>query len=428
MKKLIVLALSLSFTVTVFAQKDQIKAIEKALNSSNFDAAQSALPAAEALLGTMDDKTKANFYFLKAQAFYAKGTGSDENLDTVIGSIKELKTLEAATGKLKYTKLADEISSEMLNSLTTKANNAISSKDYKSAASKFTKLYQLSPKDTLYLYYAASTAVSVPDYDTALLHYIELKKLGYTGITTNYIATNVATGEEENFPNKMARDISVKTKLHSNPKDEKTTSNKAEIVKNIALIYVAQGNNDKALSAMADARAENPDDLGLLLSEASVYLKMGDRAKFKQLMEDATEKDPNNPELQYNLGVIAAESGSLDEAKRYYNKAIAINPEYTDAYINLAVAILGVEATIIEKMNNLGNSAADNRKYDELKEQRSQLYAEAIPYLEKALELKPSNIDAAKTLMNIYSSLGEMDKFKAMRTKVEAMEASASGN
>ena len=34
---------------------------------------------------------------------------------------------------------------------------------------------------------------------------------------------------------------------------------------------------------MADARASNPDDLGLLLSEANVHLKMGNRDKFKDL-------------------------------------------------------------------------------------------------------------------------------------------------
>ena len=48
--------------------------------------------------------------------------------------------------------------------------------------------------------------------------------------------------------------------------------------------------------------------------------------------------------------------------------------------------------------------------------------------LEKALELRASNIDAARTLMNIYSAIGETDKFKAMKVKVEEMEANAGGN
>jgi two-component SAPR family response regulator len=79
-------------------------------------------------------------------------------------------------------------------------------------------------------------------------------------------------------------------------------------------------------------------------------------------------------------------------------------------------------------MNGLRTSSADNKKYDELKAKRTQLYNDAIPFLEKALELKNTNIDAAKTLMNIYSAIGEMDKFKAMKAKIETMEASAGGN
>jgi hypothetical protein len=42
--------------------------------------------------------------------------------------------------------------------------------------------------------------------------------------------------------------------------------------KNIQLIYISQ-ESEKALAAMADARAENPEDLLLLRSEADIYLK-----------------------------------------------------------------------------------------------------------------------------------------------------------
>ena len=286
----------------------------------------------------------------------------------------------------------------------------------------------MSPQDTLYLYYAASSAVTDQDYNRALDYYNQLKNLGYTGIKMNYFAVNTQSGEEELFANKTTRDFSVKGDGYNNPRDEKSESKTAEIVKNIALIYVQNGENEKALGAMADARAENPDDLGLLLSEANVYLKMGNKEKFKALMEEATMKDPNNAELQYNLGVLAAEGGNLEASKKYYKKAIEIDPGYVDAYNNLAVAILQGEADIIEQMNNLGTSSADNRKYDELKEKRSQLYHEAIPYLEKALEMNKTNINAARTLKNIYSALGETEKFKEMKTKVAEMEASAAGN
>lgn len=423
------LVLLLAFTTMSFAQKNEIKAIEKALKSANFADAKTAVAAADGLVGSMDDKSKAKFYLLKAKALYANGAGTDTNIDDAIASLDKLKDLESKMGKLKYTQEANEMTSGMLNSFLTKANDAFNSKNYKVAAVGFEKVYRMSPKDTLYLYYAASAAVTEQDFDTALEYYLELKNMGYSGVQLNYYATNKETGEEEVFPGKDSRDLSIKiAKSHNNPQDVKSESKTAEIVKNIALIYVSQGQNEKALGAMADARAENPDDLGLLLSEANVHLKMGNRDKFKELMQAATERDPNNAELLYNLGVLAAEGGNAEESIKYYEKAISIDPGYVDAYNNLAVVILEGEAGIVEEMNSLGTSAADNRKYDELKEKRAKLYQDAIPHLEKALELRKTNIDAARTLMNIYSAIGETEKFKAMKARIETMEATAGGN
>lgn len=428
MKKIIALVLLVAVTSMSFAQKNEIKAIEKALKNSNFGDAASAVSAAEALIGNMDEKSKAKFYFLKAQALYAEGKGSDANIDKAITSLENLKELESKMGKLKYTQEANTMTTSMVNTFLTKANDAFNSKNFSAASKGFEKVYRMSPKDTLYLYYAASAAVSVPDYDTALDYYLQLKNMGYNGSKMNHYATNKETGEEESFADKTARDFSVKAKLHLNPRDVKSSSKTAEIVKNIALIYVSQGENEKALGAMADARAENPDDIGLLLSEANVYLKMGNRDKFKALMEEATRKDPENAELQYNLGVLAAEGDNGEAAIKYYEKAISINPTYVDAYNNIAVVILSGEAKIVEQMNGLGTSSADNKKYDDLKAQKTQLYQSAIPYLEKAFELKNTNINTAKTLMNIYSVIGDTDKFKAMKAKIEQMEAAAAGN
>jgi len=422
MKKVIALVFFFSLAVGSYAQKQEVRALNKAIRKENYADAKAAAKDAENLIGSMDDKMKAEFYFLKAQAYYANGAGSDPDTDVAIKALDNLKELESAMGKLKYTEEANEMKQKMLTSFLTKANEAITNQDYPLAAKRFEKVYKVSPKDTVYLYYAASSAVNAQDYDTALKHYKALKDMGYTGVKMNYLATNKETGEEELFADKDTRDFSVKAKMHIDPRDEKSESKRAEIVKNVALIYVAQGEDEKALAAMADARAENPDDVGLLLSQANVYLKMGNKEKFRNLMEEATEKDPNNAELQYNLGVLAAEAGNNDSSVKYYKKAIEIDPSYADAYNNLAVVLLEGEAEIVEEMNNLGMSSADNKRYDELKQQRQDLYEEAIPYLEKALELKASNIDAARTLMNIYSALGRTEKFEAMKARVEGME------
>ena len=51
--------------------------------------------------------------------------------------------------------------------------------------------------------------------------------------------------------------------------------------------------------------------------------------KFKELLTEATKMDPKNPDLQYNLGVISADSGEAEKAKEYYEKVIELDPTYT---------------------------------------------------------------------------------------------------
>src|SRR5690606_5421338 len=283
MKKQIVIALALLVSSFSFAQKNELKAAEKAIKSKNYAEAKSALNSAESLIASADDKVKAQFYFLKGQALYANGAGSSTDMDVAIESFDKVAQIEGGSGK--YSSQVKDLKQEMLNNFLTKANTALSSKNYVVSSNGFEKAYRMSTKDTLYLYYAAATAVQGQDYDSALKYYEELKNLGYNGVETEYVAIDKATSQEEVFGSKALRDISVKSGSHIAPKDRKTAAKNAEIVKNIALIYLNKGENEKAVSAIKEARKANPDDVGLIISEANVQLQMGNRDEFKSLIQ-----------------------------------------------------------------------------------------------------------------------------------------------
>lgn len=414
MKKHLLIAMSLSVGVFSFAQKKELKTAAKAIKKSNFAEAKAAITQAESMLSSMDDKQKNMFYLLKGQALYANGTGNASDVDMAIESLGMLN------GKVEG---AQELKTGMVNSFLTKGNNAYQSKDYKTSSSLFEKAYNVSPQDTSYLYYAASSAVNGKDFTKALSHYEKLRDIGYTGIVKEYVALNKENNEVEKFDNKTMRDLSVKAGTHIKPQERNSASNTPEIIKNIALIYVSNGNNEKAIEALEAARSQAPNDTALLMTQANVYYKMGNTAKFKELLEEATAKDPNNVELQYNLGVVSAESGDIESAKKYYAKAIELDPNYSSAQINMASAILGQEKAIIDEMNGLGTSAADDKKYEQLEAKRQSIYKEAIPYLEAVMKNDSKNIDAAKTLMSIYSNIGEDANFKAMKEKVQMLES-----
>jgi tetratricopeptide (TPR) repeat protein len=415
MKKQIVVALALLIGAFSFAQKKELKAVEKAIKGNNFAEAKSVLTQIESLIGSADAKTQSKYYLLKGEALYANGAGSNVDFENAIENLDKVGP--------EYSSEINEIKAGMLQSILTKANTSLEDQDYASSSKGFEYAYKLSPKDTMYLYFAASTAVNGQDYDTALKMYEELKDLGYTGIAEEYYAFNKEEGKEELFGSKQLRDISVKAGTHVKPEDRMTDSKLSEIVKNIALIYISQEKNEKAIEAMKDARAINPDDLNLLLAEANVHYKMGHIDRFKELMQEATSLNPTDPELQFNLGVLSFESGDKESAKSYYQKAIDLDPGYINAQINMAALILDSEQAIVDQMNNLGTSAADDKKYDELKAKRQQVYKDAIPYLKAALETDPNNLQAAKTLMNIYSAVGDTANLKLIKDRVDALES-----
>ena len=189
MKKQLIIALAFSISAFSFAQKKELKSAEKAIKSNNFAEAKAALNLAEGLMSSMDEKTKAKYYYLKGQALYANGAASMEDIDASLMNLNKAK----GTYKSEIAALEQNI----VNGLLQKGNDAYGKKDYSIASKFFEKSYRVKEKDTIYLYYAAATAVNVQEYDRALKIYEELKTLGYTGIEKQYFATNKETGKEE---------------------------------------------------------------------------------------------------------------------------------------------------------------------------------------------------------------------------------------
>ena len=423
MKKLAILMM-LMICSNSFTQKKELRQINKLISESFFNEAQSSLEAISSLVEVSDDKIKAQYYF-----YLAKVSNELEKFNDAIKAYENLKSINDSAYstiiKTEFDFLYSQIETSIINSAVEDNRNS----NYSVASDKLIMAYRMNEeKNRDYLYFAAGSAVNSKEYDKALNYYVELKENNYTGVIDEYYITNNETGEEEKV-SETEFDLLKNSKDYSNPIVGQTESRYPEIVKNIALIYVQQGKNDVAIEAIQEARSIQPDDTSLILNEADLYIRISNnsddeserdlyRKKFKELMELAITKDPENGILYYNLGVISSEQGENDSALEYYKKAIEFKPDYVDAYLNLVTVILDGEQSIVDEMNNLGTSKKDNIRYDELIVERENLYKECIPFLEKLIEVSPTNIDALNTLKNIYGVLGENEKFKDISAKI----------
>nr|WP_298793657.1 tetratricopeptide repeat protein [uncultured Allomuricauda sp.] len=415
MKTKVLMLLAIGISTIGFSQKAEIKAAEKALKGGDTASAKASVDSAASLIDGADAKTQAQYFAIKGNVYADLAKKGDATaFQPAIDAFKKVISVEEATGKVKYTAVATQSLAQMTSDLINAAVEDNNNKKFDEAADKLYLGYQLSPQDTIYLYYAASSAVNGQNYEKSLTYYNELKDIGYDGSDVTYTAVNIETGEVDTM-DKNTRDLYVKAGTHKDPKEEKSPSKKAEIVKNIALIYQQLGDNDKALAAYSDARAVDPNDVNLVLGQANLHYAMGDKDKFKVLMSEASDMAPDNADLLYNIGVINMEQGNLEDAREAYRKTLAVDPGYINALLNLSTTFVNEGNGLIDEMNTLGSSRADIARYDELKKQKDDLFLEGAKVLEDALKTNPDNQGVLSQLKNIYGALGDTDNF--MRVK-----------
>ena len=406
MRQIALLTFILIFNFS-FSQKKELRKAQKLYDAGDIAGASQILSDNQSLLENADQKIKPKYDFLRGKI--AQNNKKFKEAYDLFNTTKEIASI-----KDEVFEQLNLLSADVVNSAIDDNGNG----DFKSSTEKLYLAYTIDPdlnKD--YLYFAASSAVNAESFDVALDYYNQLKEMNYTGVVTKYYVTEVESGVEKEVL-ESEYNLYKKSKSYENHREEDTPSKFPEIVKNIALIYAQLGDNDKAMSAVQEARKNDSTDLNLILTEANIYIQLGEKEKFQSLMSQAIIQDPNNANLFYNLAVVTSDLGEKELARSYYEKAIEIDPNYENAYMNLVALILEGEQTIVEQMNSLGTSSKDNASYDALKLDRENLYKECVPILKSLIQIG-ENEDATKTLMNIYGTLGDNEGFKEMKALLE---------
>ena len=412
MNKLYTLTFLFCFSF-LYSQKKELKLAQKLYRQEKVsESKETLLSNGDLILNSNDSKLISQYHLLVGQI--AK---SEKEFSKAFDNFK----LAEGNNAIK-----DVLKSELeflLYEIQTYANEVYNSGNFKEAASNYNLAFKMSPEKTDFLYYAAVSSINGNDYKNALNYYEKLKNLKYTGIVTKYYATPIETGIEKEI-SEVEYSLFEKSKDYENVREEDTKSVYPNIIKSIALLYDNLGMQDKAIQAVEEARRENPSDVDLILTEANINFRLGNNQRYSELVAEALKQDPSNATLYYNLGVVSSELGEKEDARNYYNKAIELDPKMQNAYLNLVSLVLEQESAIVEEMNSLGTSRAENKKYDELKLRREEIYMECVPILQKLIEIdSKSNIEAIQTLKNIYATVGDTEGFSKMKLLLEEIES-----
>jgi len=139
----------------------------------------------------------------------------------------------------------------------------------------------------------------------------------------------------------------------------------------------------------------------------------------ESLWLNVTVKSPKNGRGLMNSGNILESQGKYAQAQDYFNRALALLPNYSFIYTNIAT-LQEKQGNYVDAEKNYLNGVVLGPQYPALHRLYGQFlynrgrYREAEVMLEDAIDLSAADLDARVILMKTFEALGEWDNLKLL--------------
>lgn len=200
---------------------------------------------------------------------------------------------------------------------------------------------------------------------------------------------------------------------------------KGKTVSILANLYMTENDTVNSALVIRKGRERYPNDIDLLTTETNLFLKQKKNKEALENLKKVIEKNPNDPQLNFALGAIydnlanpKSDKGAdlpqppeaqeyFTQSETYYKKALELDPNYFDALYNLGALYNNQGVKLYNKSNTIKDaaiSAREGKKADEI-------FKKALPYLEKAHELKPKDKNTMISLKQLYAKTEQEEKY-----------------
>jgi len=384
MKKLILLLAVISISAGAFAQKGKVTSATTFIEQGELDKAKEALDQA------MTDPKSMNW----TNTFFAKGQLAQAVFKSDNPKFKEFYTDplgEAYTAYEKSMELDPKggakkkiITGMVYNSLAldlyAQGGAQFEAKDYSGALKSFETQIKITESD-LYVgitdtgmyYNAGLAAMNSGKHPEAIKYFEKCAEMKYLGITPYY---------------------------------------------QISQSYMAIGDTVKAEALLKSLPDKFPGDKNITLNLIDLYIKSGKNDEALKYLEVAKADDPGNFSLYFAEGIIYLNQNKYDEAIADLTKSVELKSDLYDSQYGLGAAYINKASDMFIKANDI----MDVNKYNAAIEEAMKVFSKALPYMEKANELKPDDIYAMKSLKELYYRLKMTDKYNDIKAKIDALE------
>jgi tetratricopeptide (TPR) repeat protein len=185
--------------------------------------------------------------------------------------------------------------------------------------------------------------------------------------------------------------------------------------------YLAIGDTVSALNILKEGADKYPESTAMLIELINYYLTKGEAKTALEYLKLAKQKDTTNASFYFAEGTLHEKLNEPELALAAYTKAIQLDPKNFNSFYNLGAFYYNKAV----KMMATANDIMDNKKYEIAKKDAEFVFKQAIPYLEKAHEIKSDDASTSETLKNLYFRLMANDatlkeKFEKIKAEIEA--------
>jgi len=196
--------------------------------------------------------------------------------------------------------------------------------------------------------------------------------------------------------------VAYERALELNPND-------LDALNNLGLLHYRRGQYDQARTIFQKLVGLNPSSTQAKLNLAAACLKLGDRKEAAAQWREVLKANPKQWLIRLNLANVLWQDGDADGAKAQYELVLKENPKSADAWNGIGLYHLG-RSQLEPARQAFASALAANPKFSPAAINLAIVYerlnrkADAIRTLQQALKNDPSNPEIQKNLKRLRES------------------------
>ena len=178
----------------------------------------------------------------------------------------------------------------------------------------------------------------------------------------------------------------------------------------------------KAKNALLEGIKLYPKNATILDGLMNLYTAeegIGDPAELTAMIEESLKADPTNYDLWFGRGRVYNAMKNFDECIKSFKKCSELRPNDYEPFFYTGYFIIEKANVLVEQLNT--NAGLSYEDYNKENDKINLVYAEAIPWLEKAFNIKSDDAATIEYLNRLCFRLRDMEGMMDKYNKYHAL-------